>query len=76
MLLGTLLGWGILAPLAKGKGWAPGEMGDWKTGGRGWILWVSLGIMLADCVVGLIVVTIKTIISLNRHRYERIGNER
>jgi OPT family oligopeptide transporter len=75
MLLGTLLGWGILAPLAKGKGWAPGETGDWKTGGRGWILWVSLGIMLADCVVGLTVVTIKTIISLNRHRYERIGNE-
>ena len=75
MLLGTLLGWGILAPMAKVKGWAPGEMGDWKAGGRGWILWVSLGIMLADCVVGLAVVTIKTIISLNRHRYERLGNE-
>ena len=75
MLLGAGLGWGILAPLSKAQGWAPGEMGDWKTGGRGWILWISLGIMLADCLVGLTVVTIKTLISLNQHRYERIDGE-
>lgn len=75
MLLGAILGWGILAPLAKAKGWAPGEIGDWKTGGRGWILWVSLGIMLADCLVGLTVVTVNTLISISRHRYERIGSQ-
>lgn len=75
MLLGALLGWGILAPLAKVKGWAPGAIGDWKTGGRGWILWVSLGIMLADCLVGLTVVSVNTIIGINRHRYEQLGNE-
>lgn len=75
MLLGAVLGWGILAPLAKYKGWAPGEIDDWKTGGRGWILWISLGIMLSDCIVGLSVVTVNTIIGLNQHRYERIGNE-
>jgi OPT family oligopeptide transporter len=75
MLLGALLGWGILAPLAKARAWAPGEIGDWKSGGRGWILWVSLGIMLADCLVGLSVVTINTIAAINQHRYEQIGND-
>ena len=74
MLLGAILGWGILAPLSKSKGWAPGEIGDWKSGGRGWILWISLGIMLADCVVGLCVVTITTMVNLHRHRYERVLN--
>jgi uncharacterized oligopeptide transporter (OPT) family protein len=75
MLLGAILGWGILAPLAMAKGWAPGEIWDWKTGGRGWILWISLGIMLADCLVGLTVVTVTTLISINRRRYETIGGE-
>ena len=75
MLLGAILGWGILAPFAMDKGWAPGEITDWKTGGRGWILWISLGIMLSDCLVGLTVVTVSTVISINRHRYEQIGSE-
>lgn len=75
MLLGAVLGWGILAPLAKYKGWTPGEIDDWKTGGRGWILWISLGMMLSDCIVGLSVVTINTIVGLNQHRYQRIANE-
>ena len=75
MLLGAILGWGILAPLSKARGWAPGEIGDWKNGGRGWILWVSLGIMLADCLVSLSVVTFNTLKSARRHGYERIGNE-
>lgn len=35
MLLGAILGWGILAPLAMANGWAPGEISDWKAGGRG-----------------------------------------
>jgi OPT family oligopeptide transporter len=72
MLLGAVLGWGILAPVAQAQGWAPGDIGDWKTGGRGWILWVSLGGMLADCVVGLGVVAINAIIRFRRHRYERL----
>jgi OPT family oligopeptide transporter len=74
MLLGAILGWGILAPISKAKGWAPGEIEDWKTGGRGWILWVSLGIMLADCLVGLCVVTFNTILSLHRHQYQPVDN--
>ena len=53
MLLGAIVGWGILSPLAKSKGWAPGPVSDWTTGSKGWIVWVSLAIMLADSVVSL-----------------------
>jgi hypothetical protein len=49
-----LVGWGILSPLSKYAGWAPGPVGDMSTGARGWILWVSLAIMCADSFVSLI----------------------
>ncbi|KAL2258155.1 hypothetical protein VTK26DRAFT_8648 [Humicola hyalothermophila] len=53
MLLGAFVGWAILSPLAKSKGWAPGPVDNWETGSKGWIVWVSLAIMLADAVVSL-----------------------
>ncbi len=53
MLLGAVVGWGILSPLAKYRGWAPGPVDDWQTGSKGWIVWTSLAIMLADAVVSL-----------------------
>ncbi|KAK4119989.1 OPT superfamily oligopeptide transporter [Parathielavia appendiculata] len=53
MLLGAVVGWGILSPLAKNRGWAPGPVGDWEAGSKGWIVWISLAIMLADAVVSL-----------------------
>ncbi|KAK7523541.1 oligopeptide transporter-like protein [Phyllosticta citriasiana] len=53
MLLGAILGWGLLSPLAKSKGWAPGPVSDWETGSKGWIVWLSLAIMLADSLVSL-----------------------
>ncbi|EDN98658.1 hypothetical protein SS1G_13517 [Sclerotinia sclerotiorum 1980 UF-70] len=53
MLLGAFLGWGILSPLAKHRGWAPGPVSDWETGSKGWIVWISLAIMLADSVISL-----------------------
>ena len=31
MLLGALVGWGILSPLAKTQGWATGPVGDWTS---------------------------------------------
>lgn len=49
-----LVGWGILSPLSKYQGWAPGPVGDMATGARGWILWTSLAIMCADSVVSLL----------------------
>jgi len=53
MLLGAIIGWGILSPLAKHRGWAPGPVDDWEHGSKGWIVWVSLAIMLADAIVSL-----------------------
>ena len=53
MLLGAIVGWAILSPLAKSKGWAPGPVEDWNTGSKGWIVWISLAIMLADSLVSL-----------------------
>lgn len=53
MLLGAIVGWGILSPLAKNEGWAPGSVGEWQSGSKGWIVWISLAIMLADSVVSI-----------------------
>jgi len=53
MLIGAIVGWGILSPYAKHRGWAPGEVEDWESGSRGWIIWVSLSALLADASVKL-----------------------
>ncbi|RMZ92080.1 hypothetical protein DV736_g666, partial [Chaetothyriales sp. CBS 134916] len=53
MLLGAIVGWSVLSPLAKYRNWAPGDVDDWENGSKGWIVWVSLAIMLADAVVNL-----------------------
>ena len=53
MFLGAVLGWAILSPLAKNQGWASGEVSDWERGSKGWIVWVSLAIMLSDAIVSL-----------------------
>lgn len=53
MLLGAIIGWGVLSPLAKRRGWAPGPVDDWTSGSKGWIVWISLAIMLADSLVSL-----------------------
>ena len=71
MLLGTILGWCILSPLAKHHGWAPGPAGDYTDGARGWLIWISLAIMLSDSCVSLAVVLVKWVTT----RYEVHENE-
>ncbi|OTA01932.1 hypothetical protein A9Z42_0022620 [Trichoderma parareesei] len=61
MTLGAVVGWGILSPLAKMKGWAPGPVDDWENGSKGWIVWVSLAIMLVDAVVSLAYIAFRPI---------------
>ncbi|KZO96613.1 oligopeptide transporter [Calocera viscosa TUFC12733] len=61
MNLGMLVGWGMLSPLSKLSGWAPGPVGDMQTGARGWILWTSLSIMCAESVVSLIPVVVEAV---------------
>lgn len=62
MLLGAIIGWFILSPIAKLNDWAPGPVGDYNDGVRGWLIWVSLAIMLSDSIVSLSVVTIRWIL--------------
>jgi uncharacterized oligopeptide transporter (OPT) family protein len=70
MLLGAIVGWGVLSPLAKIKGWAPGAVDDWESGSKGWIVWISLAIMLADSVVSLGYIALRP---LFMHGREYIG---
>lgn len=74
MLLGTIVGWGILAPMAKAEGWATGPINDVATGARGWLLWVSLAIMLADSAVSLSLLSAKVLLQTIRSSND--GNHR
>lgn len=67
-----LVGWGILSPLSKHAGWAPGPVGDMSTGARGWILWVSLAIMCADSFVSLLPIIQSSIAKLVS--VQKVGN--
>ena len=69
MLLGAIIGWGVLSPLAKHKGWAPGPVSDWTNGSKGWIVWISLAIMLADSLVSLGWLVLRPLIGLARTHY-------
>ena len=54
-------GYGMLGPYARAQGWAPGPIGDWETGATGWILWVSLAIMLGDSITSLSVLVVTSV---------------
>lgn len=78
MLFGAVLGWGILSPLAKARGWAPGPVDSWEDGSKAWIVWVSLAIMLADSIVSLGWLVVKPAVGaapkiINRFYNTRIG---
>lgn len=82
MLVGMVIGWCILGPMAKFKGWAPGDVNDWKDGIAGWIMWVALGIMIMDSLVSLGYLTFKSIfnqLSSNENfessEYELLNND-
>lgn len=66
MFVGAVIGWAVLSPIAKHEGWAPGEVGDWSKGAKGWIVWVSLAIMLADAIVSLAWLILRPIVWLLR----------
>lgn len=78
MLFGAILGWGILSPLARARGWAPGPVSDWENGSKGWIAWVSLAIMLADSITSLAWLVIRPLVSYvpilkAKLRFSRLG---
>uniref|UniRef100_A0A061R958 Opt superfamily oligopeptide transporter n=1 Tax=Tetraselmis sp. GSL018 TaxID=582737 RepID=A0A061R958_9CHLO len=53
MLCGAIVGYAVLGPHARREGWAPGPIQDWETGASGWVLWVSLAVMLGDSLTSL-----------------------
>lgn len=60
MLFGAVLGWGVLAPLAEHQRWATGPIDDWIHGAQGWILWISLSVMISDSLVLFLVVVARS----------------
>ncbi|KAF9993380.1 hypothetical protein BGZ79_001958 [Entomortierella chlamydospora] len=67
MLLGCVVGWGILSPIATLNEWVTGPVSSSTDGARGWILWISLGVMIAESIVSLLGVVILSLIV--HHRY-------
>ncbi|KAG0093494.1 hypothetical protein BGZ93_007562 [Podila epicladia] len=68
MLLGCIVGWGILSPIVTNKKWVTGPVSSSSSGARGWILWVSLGVMIAEAVVSLLGVIVLSLIAHYRLR--------
>ena len=86
MILGAIIGWGFLSPLAQTKGWAPGPVESWDTGSQGWTIWVALGIILGDSLVGISWICLQFLLSegeshlkwtqLFRHQWARTRSSR
>lgn len=68
MLLGCVVGWGILSPVVTKKQWVTGPVGSSTSGARGWILWISLGVMIAEAVVSLLGVIVLSFIAHYRRK--------
>jgi hypothetical protein len=71
ILLGVIVGWGVLSPLAHHQGWAPAHPRDWDSGAQGWIIWVGMGLLLGDSLVGLAWLTFRPIIQKYYYRRQR-----
>jgi OPT family oligopeptide transporter len=74
MFVGAIIGWGILSPLAKSKGWAPDAIDDWEEGSKGWIMWISLALMLADSLINLGWLVLRPLLQLYRGHLRGGGN--
>ncbi|KAK9823302.1 hypothetical protein WJX72_001775 [[Myrmecia] bisecta] len=70
---GAVTGYGLLGPFARSRGWAPGPIGDWKTGATGWVLWVSLAIMLGDSLTSLSLLVVTSIQKELARRRDRLA---
>jgi uncharacterized oligopeptide transporter (OPT) family protein len=53
LLLGAILSWALLGPIAHAAGWAPGEVMSYKDGPRGWLLWPGVALMVSEALTAL-----------------------
>ena len=53
LLVGGLVGWAVLGPIAQAYGWAGEEVMGYADGVRGWLLWPGVAIMVADALASL-----------------------
>lgn len=70
-----LVGWGILSPISRNAGWAPGPVGSMSDGARGWILWTSLAIMCSDSVISLVPVVYHSLLKLAKGKKASIKDD-
>jgi uncharacterized oligopeptide transporter (OPT) family protein len=61
LLVGAVLAWGVLGPLATAQGWVQGPPTDTATGAAGWLLWPGAALMIGDALFSL-VLSYKTIV--------------
>jgi hypothetical protein len=54
MMMGAIVGWGILTPLASSQGWTSDAYNDWLSTSSSWTSWIALSILVADSMVQLI----------------------
>lgn len=53
LMIGALIAWAGLAPLAQDSGWAPGPVMEYATGPRGWLLWPGVALMVSEALTSL-----------------------
>lgn len=54
LLIGAVIAWAILAPIAKSNGWAEGAVMSYGDGPRGWILWPGVALMVSEALTALV----------------------
>lgn len=53
LLLGAVVGWGVLGPMAQNNGWVDGEIMSYADGARGWLLWPGVALMVSEALTTL-----------------------
>ncbi|KAK1976846.1 OPT oligopeptide transporter protein-domain-containing protein, partial [Colletotrichum cereale] len=61
IVVGCIVGWGVLSPVASMSGWAPGPVSDWESGSRGWIMWIAVALILGDTAVTISTILLRTL---------------
>ncbi|KAL1529737.1 hypothetical protein AB1Y20_000673 [Prymnesium parvum] len=61
MLGGALTAWAVLGPMARRNGWATGDIDSWEDGVQGWVLWVAMGLLLAEALTSFSLILLQQV---------------